>query len=285
MNDIIPASHDVVFKALFVRNRELLRAFLREVLELPISDTDEIKILNPELIPETAGGKLSRLDIHVETAAQKFNIEMQARPYGFSAERVLYYWAKMYSDDIAAGEQYEGMRQSFSVCVLGFNMFERENYHSSYSIREDSCSEKLTDKLSIHIFELPKVPEELICDDKQSWMQLIKADTKEELEMLKTNTDNNAIRQGVSAIIEISADEALREQIRQRDKAIRDYNNDMATARAEGEAEGLIKGRAEGINDTKLETVRELLAEDFDLSFALKIAKLSEEEYKSLTKE
>ena len=79
MTEIISASHDVVFKALFVRNPDVLRAFLRDVLDLPLSDDDEVTILNPELIPETADGKLSRLDIHVKMAHRKFNIEMQAR--------------------------------------------------------------------------------------------------------------------------------------------------------------------------------------------------------------
>ena len=48
MAEIIPASHDVVFKALFVRNHDLLRAFLRDVLDLPLTENDEITILNTE---------------------------------------------------------------------------------------------------------------------------------------------------------------------------------------------------------------------------------------------
>lgn len=61
MAEIISESHDVVFKALFVRNPDILRAFLCDVLDLPLTDDDEVTILNPELIPETADGKLSRL--------------------------------------------------------------------------------------------------------------------------------------------------------------------------------------------------------------------------------
>ncbi|HPY84924.1 MAG TPA: hypothetical protein PLS20_07825 [Ruminococcus flavefaciens] len=38
----------------------------------------------------------------------------------------------------------------------------------------------------------------------------------------------------------MNADTVLREQIRQRDKAIRDYNNDMAVARSEGEEKGML---------------------------------------------
>ena len=39
---------------------------------------------------------------------------------------------------------------------------------------------------------------------------------------------------------------ALKEQIRQRDKAIRDYENDMAIAKSEGKAEGKKEGIMEG---------------------------------------
>ncbi len=89
MEDFIPASHDIVFKALFARNIDIFRAFLRDVLNLPITEQDEINVLNPELIPETANGKMSRLDIHVITPSKKFNVEMQARKKGFSAVKKL----------------------------------------------------------------------------------------------------------------------------------------------------------------------------------------------------
>lgn len=79
MAEIISASHDVVFKALFVRNRDLLRAFLRDVLDLPLTENDRVDVLNPEEIPNIAEGKISRLDIHVNMANRRFNIEMQAR--------------------------------------------------------------------------------------------------------------------------------------------------------------------------------------------------------------
>lgn len=238
MGEIISASHDVVFKALFVRNPDILRAFLRDVLDLPLTDNDEIIVLNPELTPETADGKLSRLDIHVNMANRKFNIEMQARKLGFDAERVLYYWSKMYGEDFESGGKYEDLEQTFSVNILGFKYFDCAEYHSSFSIREDKRFERLTDKLSVHIFELPKVPKELISGDKkQMWMELIKADSKEALEMVRTTTQNPAIQKGIDAVYALNADTVLREQIRQREKAIRDYENDMAVAQSIGRSE------------------------------------------------
>ena len=60
-------------------------------------------------------------------------------------------------------------------------------------------------------------------------------------------TQESITKNNEAACSKLSADVVLREKIRQRDKAIRDYGNDMATARAEGRAEGIAAGRAEGM--------------------------------------
>ena len=67
--------------------------------------------------------------------------------------------------------------------------------------------------------------------------------------MVRTTSTSPEIQKGIEKIYELNADTVLREQIRQRDKAIRDYENDMATARDEGRAEGEAKGRAEAIKN------------------------------------
>ena len=125
---------------------------------------------------------------------------------------------------------------------------------------ENKRHEKLTDKLSIHIFELPKIPEEInSADDKQMWLRLIKADNEEALKMVKTNTQNPMIHEAIGKIKELNADAIFREQIRQRDKALRDYENDITVSRLEGEAIGEARGigigRAEGIGIGRAEGI------------------------------
>ena len=61
---------------------------------------------------------------------------------------------------------------------------------------------------------------------------------------------NSPIVRGVDAVYHLSADTVLREQIRQHEKDIRDYENDMAVARSEGRAEGEAKGKVEGMLGT-----------------------------------
>ncbi len=247
MADIVSASYDVVFKALFARHQDLLRAFLENILDLTFKEEDEIIVLNPEMVPNTSEGKLVRLDIHVRTSERKFNIEMQAHKNGFSPERVLYYWSEMYIKKLKSGEDYENLNQTYSINILGFNFLDFPEYHSKYSILHETRFQKLTDRMSIHFFELPKVPNVMISnDDRQMWMQLLKADSEEKLDMVKSSTRNPAIQKAVDVVYELNADEVLREQIRQREKALNDYNNDMTVARKEGLEEGLEKGRKEG---------------------------------------
>lgn len=137
------------------------------------------------------------------------------------------------------------MRRKFRSETLAIR---RETWYNKVEEKGVPRTELFTDKLSIHIFELPKVPKELITGDtKQQWMELIKADSKEALEMVRTSTSSPDIRQGIDTIYELNADVALREQILARDKAVMDYENDMASARDEGKAEGRAEDRLEGL--------------------------------------
>ena len=71
--------------------------------------------------------------------------------------------------------------------------------------------------------------------------------------MIKTNTKNPAIQKAVDAVYELNADEVLRQQIWDREKAINDYNNDMTVARLEGEAKGREEGEAKGREEGRIE--------------------------------
>ncbi|MCM1226658.1 MAG: Rpn family recombination-promoting nuclease/putative transposase [Clostridium sp.] len=252
MDDVISAKNDVVFKVLFSRNKELLREFLNDVLDISIESVDDIDVLNPELPPESIDGKFSRLDINVRNSEENVNIEMQVAKETDFKERILFYWSKMYADDLEKGQPYSELKKSYSISILDFNMFDCDSYYSSFSIRKDSRNERFSDKLSLHIFELKKLESQIDPNNRRAlWMQFIKADSKEEFDMLM-NTDNQVIKSGVQTIYELNKDEKLREYIRQREKTIRDYDSSMANAmargRAEGEAKGLAKGREEERN-------------------------------------
>ena len=249
--EIIPITNDVMFKALFVRNPNLLKSFLSAALEIPESEITNITIRNPELTPLYYEGKMTRLDILLETNGRIINIEMQVAKKDYYRERSLHYCARMYHEELKEGEDYGKAGRCIGIHILNFTMFEDcPDYHSSFSMREDNRHELLLDKMQIHYLELPKVkkvsgnnkPDEE--NSLQLWMQLFKAKSKEELDMLN-DTKVEAIQNGVKVIYGLSGDAQIREYVRQREKAVMDYNSDMASAEAKGRAKGREEGKAE----------------------------------------
>ncbi|MCR5599522.1 MAG: Rpn family recombination-promoting nuclease/putative transposase [Ruminococcus sp.] len=245
--EIIPVTNDVMFKALFVnddRDYALLRSFLSAALKIPKNEIVDILIKNPELVPLAYEGKMTRLDILLTTSKHTINVEMQVASEEYYKERSLLYCARMYHDELHEGEDYGKLQPCIGIHILNFTLFPAcPEYHSSFSMREDNRHEQLTDKMQLHYLELPKVlkvsdknkPDEN--DELRLWMQLFKAKTEEELDLLNA-TNVTAIQQGVKAVRTLSEDEKIREYVRQREKAIQDYYSDMAVAESRGKAEG-----------------------------------------------
>ena len=162
------------------------------------------------MVPDKPDGKTSRLDIRVQTPNRKFNVEMQARKDGFSPDRVLHYWSSLFGADIKAGDYYQDLETTYSVNVLGFEYFDSESCYSSFSILENKRYERFTDKLSIHVFELPKVSRETSLSARVlDWLKVIQAESEEALMTISENTNNPMICQAAGAILELNADKSF----------------------------------------------------------------------------
>ena len=56
---------DTLFKILFVKNPELLKQLVSELLAIPIEIISQFEITNPEMPPEAMGDKFCHLDISI----------------------------------------------------------------------------------------------------------------------------------------------------------------------------------------------------------------------------
>lgn len=77
------------------------------------------------------------------------------------------------------------------------------------------------------------------------WLQLINAETEEELTMLN-ETNVPEIKKAVRVIREMSDDDRIRELVWQREKDLHDRATELWDAKREGRAEGRAEGKAEG---------------------------------------
>ena len=67
------------------------------------------------------------------------------------------------------------------------------------------------------------------------------------METTDENTQNPTIGQAVDAVLELNADEKLRQQVIDCQNALNDYYSDMTHFEEKGLARGLAKGREEGL--------------------------------------
>ncbi len=80
---------------------------------------------------------------------------------------------------------------------------------------------------------------------------------------ISENTNNPMICQAAGAILELNADEKLRQRIIDRKNALNDYNSEMSWNRAEGRKEGRAEGRKEGRAETLSEVEQRMRKEGF----------------------
>ena len=121
---------DVAFKKIFgvEENKDLLISLINSIVS-PEDQVSDIILLNPYNAKNFRTDKLSILDIKAtSTTGKKYNIEMQISDAADYDKRALYYWGKLYTDQLQAGENYyhlywtEFSRQIFTNFVFHFKL-------------------------------------------------------------------------------------------------------------------------------------------------------------------
>ena len=247
-NKIIKLKLDIIFKAMFgtAENEQLLANFLSSILEIPRESIKKIIMDNVELIPDNYADKFSRVDLKMQVDDKIVNVELQINSEPDFAERTLYYWSRIYGSELKSGESYGKLKETICINIVNFNLFDCNEYHSHFKIMEKTRHEVLTNKFGIHFFELKKIGKN---PDKNNpmklWLQLVNAETEEELDMLE-NTNVQEINQAIVVLRKLNADEKMRYLADMREMALHDEASAMLGSREEGIEIGREKGRIEG---------------------------------------
>jgi len=131
----------------------------------------------------------------------------------------------------------------YIISIVAFPLFDCVEFHSEYRPLEVSRHTLLTDKMSLHYFELPKLPEVDGDDDEQMlWLTLFKADTEEELIKIKS-IGGTVMEQAVEAYRRVSATEKFVMLERMRDDARHNEASAIANAEERGELRGELRER------------------------------------------
>lgn len=233
---IVMLKLDVIFKRVFGNdnNKAIISAFVSDLLEIPRDSIKAIYINNVELTPEYLEQKFSRLDLKLDVDGRIVNIEMQVNFEPDFKERTLFYWSKLYSEELKAGEEYGELKQTICINIINFDLFSCENYHSSFKVLESERGELLTDKFSIHFFELKKLSKFKKNKRMEDWLNLINAETEGDLMAIQQTTTIPEVKDTIVMLRQLSADEKVRQEAYYREKRLHDEASALRHARREG---------------------------------------------------
>ena len=113
----------------------------------------EAKVLNPFNIKEFVVSKSIVLDVRVkDERGWLYDIEVQTSRKTAFPNRILNYWASMYSSQLLRGDQSTLLRPVISIILTRFQIFPQlQNVHQVFELRaRENPDILLTDQLQIH---------------------------------------------------------------------------------------------------------------------------------------
>lgn len=251
---------DFAFKKLFgsEENKEILISFINSI----ISEENQIKNLelkNPYNVSNYKNGKMTILDIKaVDGNGTWYDIEMQIAEQGFFDKRALYYWSKVYSDQLESGYDFTILRKTIAINILDFNYLKEEDFHNTYKIYNEKTKEAFSDLFEMHFIELTKFKKDYkdlktALDRWVSFLNKAYEIDKDKIPMELAEDEN--IRKAVEKLEIMYLDKEEREIYENDLKAMRIHKAEIKTA----EEKGIQKGIEKGEKNKSLEIAKNLL--------------------------
>lgn len=150
---------DIAFKKIFgvEENKDLLISLINSI----VGEEDqvvELTLLNPYNPKNFRHDKLSILDVKAEGIdGKRFNIEIQISDEADYDKRALYYWAKLYTEQLKVAEDYSLLSKAIGIHILNFTSIpDVDEYHNVFHISEKKTGLLYFKDLELHTIELKK---------------------------------------------------------------------------------------------------------------------------------
>jgi predicted transposase/invertase (TIGR01784 family) len=290
MSDINPRV-DLAFKKIFgvEENKDLLISLINSI----VSTEDQVRdvtILNPYNPQNFKNDKLSILDIKAEgETGKRFNIEIQISDEADYDKRALYYWAKLYTEQLHATKNYGALNKAIGIHILNFTSIpNEEKYHNVFKIKEKDSNIEYYQDLELHTIELNKFMNE-VGDELSSIMARVKNKidiwsaflTKYDVlnnNVLEGELNDPNLKKALDVLNIMNFTPAEREEYESHLKWLRIEAGTVKKAEDKAREEGLEKGREE----EKIEIATNMLKQDLDLKLISDVTKLTEDKIKTL---
>ncbi|WPY01780.1 PD-(D/E)XK nuclease family transposase (plasmid) [Candidatus Trichorickettsia mobilis] len=272
MNRISPRV-DVAFKKIFgvEENKDLLISLINSI----VSNEDQVvdlTLLNPYNPQNFYRDKLSVLDIKAKGIdGKRFNIEIQISDEADYDKRALYYWAKLYTEQLRVAEDYSLLSKAIGIHILNFvSIPDAAKYHNVFHITEKDSGLLYFKDLELHTIELKKFADnsneelsDILTKVKNSldvWLAFLTRNDLLKTDNLPKILDNPELKKAINVLEVMNFTDAEREAYEEHLKWLRIEANTLKKYGEKAKAEGREEGRAEGEIKKAIEIAKKMLA-------------------------
>ena len=241
---------DYAFKRVFAGSESgdilpnLLNAVLMRPEDKPLTS---IEVLNPFSHKETLEDRQIILDVKArDEHGRDFLIEMQMVAEPLFPERLLYYLAKTYSQQMIKGDVWDELCPIIVVCFINDVLWpQTTGYHGRYEMLDQQTGVRFSDHWGIHIFELPKFhkPVTELSSDIERWTYFLKHGNELDPDTLPSTLETPAVRLATEVLEKMSHNTLERDQYEARQRFLRDQATNIAYATECGIEKGIEIGR------------------------------------------
>ena len=286
---------DIAFKKIFgvEENKDLLISLINSIVgaEDQVSD---VTLLNPYNPKNFKSDKISILDIKATNKeGKRFNIEIQVTDEADYNKRALYYWAKIYTEQLQGGDDYSILSKAIGIHILNFTSIpEVKKYHNVFHITEQETGLLYFKDLELHTIELKKFCSnsneklaDIVLKVKNAldmWLAFLTRNDLLTLDNLPRELDDINLKKAINVLSVMNFTPEEREAYESHLKWIRIEANTLKKYEQQGMEKGIQIGEARGEAKTKIEIAKKMLSNNDPISYICDLTGLSPEEISKL---
>ena len=278
---------DIAFKKIFgvEENKDLLISLINSIVSID-DQVSEITLLNPYNPKNFKQDKLSVLDLKAcGSDGKRFNIEIQICDEADYNKRALYYWAKLYTEQLKESADYGTLSKAIGIHILNFTSLpESDKYHNVFHIVEKENGLQYFKDLELHTIELKKFTSSITNESSDIftkiktsldiWVAFLTKHNLFDKEHLPKNLNKSGLKKALDVLAVMNFSEEERQGYEDHLKWLRMQMNTIKKYEQIAEA----RGEAHGRFSEKLELAKKQLKRGVAMEFIMEDTGLTEDD-------
>ncbi len=273
--------NDHLFKKIFTEERYL------KILLLNLFDvkTNNLKLLNPELVISNKNEKVGIVDLLLEIDNEYAILELQnINKHNFENRLIYYSSGIIYNHCLKRTEDYSKLKAIKVYTIMNYSLLNKK-IHNIVNLTVNGI--KFTNKLQYRIFDLTKVD---ISNKKSKYYEIVNMFKTDDLKKLKQIISKEELKEILITMEKYNQEESewrkmediYNMMMNEKEDYSAAYEDGVTTGFNKGISQGLRYGISQGEKQNSQKIIKNMLAEHLDINLISKCTNLSIEEIKAL---